>query len=98
MSLAVTSQNNNSTGGFIGAGFASMWSCFIACILSYISIKAVFSSQGISPIYVGFIIGLSIMLAQLYLMLMFIFFFLGSEAQINGWGKIGLKFISVDML
>ena len=93
VSLAVTSQNNNSTGGLIAAGFAAMWSCFLACILSYLSIKAVFSSLGVSPFYVGFIIGLSVMLAQLFLMLMFIFFFLGSEAQNNGWGKFEFEIL-----
>jgi len=58
-----------------------MWSCFLACLLALQGTRAAFSTHGMSPLFVGFCIGLCSMLAQLFAMLMCIFFILGSEAQ-----------------
>ena len=82
----MAAKNNVSVGGYQGAGFAAMWSCFLACLLAVQGAKAAFSKTGVSPLFVGFLIGLSAMLAQLFFVLMCLFFALGAEANKNGWG------------
>lgn len=87
-SIAVAAKNSVSKGGYPGAGFAAIWSCFVSCLLAYQGAKASWSKTGITPLLAGFLIGLAGMSAELFFVLMVLFFALGAEAQKNGWGKL----------
>jgi len=59
---------------------------FIVILFVFLGGRVVLRGRS-HPIIVGFMIGMTLMLAELMFVIMCIFFGLGSEAVKNGWGK-----------
>lgn len=87
VSIAVAAKNSKSIGGYKSATFAAIWAMFLVIIFAILGGHIVFVGNA-NPVQVGFLIGVAAMLAQLFFVLMCIYFTLGSEATHNGYGEI----------
>ena len=74
--------NSQTPNGYKSASFAAIWNMFIIMGFCRVSYSVVFHSKS-SEILVGAMMGISIMLAQLFFVLMVVFFIFGSEADVN---------------
>lgn len=72
-------DNHKANSGSEGAGFSAIWSCFLLfiCVLG---ITFLVVRGRASPIFVGITIGFTALLAQLFFVLMVVFFVLGQSA------------------
>lgn len=66
--------------GYKSASFAAIWSMFLTILLTIHGRKVAYAGEA-SPLSVGFLIGMSAMLCQLYFVLMCVFFVLAAEAN-----------------
>lgn len=80
VSCATAAANSTTAAGYKSASFAALWAMFLALTFQALSYSIVFKQQS-SALFVGFMIGSGFMTAELFFMLMCIFFILGTEAQ-----------------
>jgi len=79
VSIAVAAANNTDVGGYKSATFAAIWSMFLVIFSTAVGGQIVFAGKS-SELLVGFMIGFSAMLTELFFVLMVLFFILSSEA------------------
>jgi len=94
ISIGVAAKNDNVIGGSSSAAFAALWSFFVALLFSYGGSHLVFIGNG-SALMVGFVIGASFMLSQLFFVLMCIFFTYGSTAKTDHIGTLNTTSINI---
>jgi len=80
VSIAVANANQKYTGGYKSAVFAALWSMFLVIGSTAVAGQIVFTGKS-TELMVGFMIGFSAMLTELFFVLMVLFFILTSEAQ-----------------
>ena len=97
VSLVVAAKNNETPGGSKGIGFAAVWSCFLVIVFSSAGCQVVFKGNN-SAVMIGFLFGCSIMLAELFFVLMCVFFTYGTNAKTNKLGNDILYVISIFQL
>ena len=74
--------NSQTANGYKSASFAALWNMFIIWGFCRASYSIVFHTKS-SELMVGAMMGMSIMLAQLFFVLMVVFFIFGGEADVN---------------
>lgn len=84
VSIAVAAANTNARGGYKSVSFAAIWSMFLVIIFTAVGAQIVFGGRS-SELLVGFMIGTSAMLCELFFVLMVIFFILGQNAKDKGY-------------
>jgi hypothetical protein len=94
VSIAVAAANNNADGGYTSASFAALWSMFLTVGFTFASSRIVFNQKS-TELLVGFMIGMAFMLAELFFVLMCVFFILGSEADTNNYSESTVFFFYV---
>ena len=82
MAIIVAAFNSQTPNGYKSASFAAIWNMFIVIGFCRASYSILFHSKA-SELMVGALLGISIMLAQLFFVLMVVFFIFGSEADVN---------------
>lgn len=85
MSCAVVDKNHHTLGGNAGASFAAIWSCFLVIAFAAVSSLVIRNGQA-SAIVVGFLLGSSAMLSQLFFVLMCYFLTIGTSAAHKNYG------------
>jgi preprotein translocase subunit SecG len=86
VSIAAAAKNSTTEGGYKSAAFAAIWSMFLVIIFTGLGAQIVFRAQA-TALQVGFLIGVSAMLCQLFFVLMVIFLILSTEATNSHIGK-----------
>ena len=86
VSIAVAAQNDptKKQGGLASASFAAIWSMLMVVAFTIHGAQIVFGGQS-TEIGVGYMIGVSAMMCQLFFVLMCAFFVLATDAQKNGY-------------
>lgn len=87
VSIVVAAYNSRYTGGYKSASFAAIWSMFLTIVFTVVGAQIVFGGGKATELLVGFMIGIAVMLCELFFVLMVAFFILGSEAYHNGYGE-----------
>jgi glucan phosphoethanolaminetransferase (alkaline phosphatase superfamily) len=86
VSIAVAAKNSTAGGGYKSLSFAAIWSMFLVIIFVGLGAQIVFRGQA-TALQVGFLIGVSAMLCQLFFVLMVIFFIVSTEATTSNYSK-----------
>ena len=73
-------------GGYKSATFAAIWAMFLVIIQTVLGAQIVFYGRA-TALQVGFLIGVSAMLCQLFFVLMVIFLVLSTEATTSNYGE-----------
>lgn len=90
VSLICAGFNAETEGGSKGLSFAAIWSALVVIAYAIIGSISVYSSNGADLFTIGNLIGMGAMLAQLYFVLMWVYFILGQRAGENGYGRIAV--------
>ena len=77
--------NHQTRNGYKSAAFAALWNMFMIAGFCRASYSIVFHNKS-NELMVGLMIGMAYMLAQLFFVLMIVFFIFGTEAEINNAG------------
>mmetsp|Transcript_2586 Transcript_2586/g.2736 ORF Transcript_2586/g.2736 Transcript_2586/m.2736 type:complete len:218 (-) Transcript_2586:190-843(-) len=80
VSISVAGMNNETHGGSSGLVFAALWSLFLVIIFDIAGSQLIFYGN-CSALMVGFVIGVAAMLAELFLVLMCVFFSFGTSSK-----------------
>eukprot|EP01041_Mallomonas_annulata_P012748 gene12748-26848_t len=83
VSVGVSTVNDQKIGGSNGLSFAAMWSCLLVACFVTAGCQLIYQGNN-SPLMVGFLIGCSAMLAELFFVLMCVFFSYATYAKSNG--------------
>ena len=67
-SISTAVINSKAVGGYKSAGFTSIWCLFLVCFYEYLTYKVVMTNDKHDGLLVGFTIGLSAMMTQLFFM------------------------------
>jgi hypothetical protein len=89
-------SNSNTVGGYKSASFAAIWSMLLVIAFTSVGGRMVVGGKS-SPLLVGFLIGVAIMLAELFFVLMIIFFIFGTNAVTQGIGELSI-FLSLVLI
>lgn len=88
VSISVCSANVKADeGGHKSVSFAALWSMFMAIIFTGLAAYVVLGTGRSSPLMVGFLLGVSTMMSELFFVLMAFFFTLGQIATTNHYSK-----------
>jgi len=82
VSIAVAAANDTYDFGYKSAAFAAIWSMFLVVGFTGLGATIVFGGKA-TELLVGFLIGVAAMLAELFFVLMVMFFILGTNAANN---------------
>lgn len=93
VSIAVAAANDQYAFGYKSAGFAAIWSMFLVIGFTGLGASIVFGGKA-SELLVGFLIGVAAMLAELFFVLMVIFFVIGTNAANSGQSMLSVLYKS----
>jgi len=80
LSCIVAAKNSEGSKGYKSASFAAIWGMFVVIAFEAVAWGIVFHTKS-SELLVGFMIGTAFMLAELFFVLMMVFFIIGTEAE-----------------
>jgi heme A synthase len=84
VSLVCAGFNAETTGGSKGLSFAAVWSALLVIAYAIIGSVTVYSANGTDYFTIGNLIGMGAMLAQLFFVLMWVYYILGQGAAEQG--------------
>lgn len=86
VSIAVAAANDTYDFGYKSAAFAAIWSMFLVVGFTGLGATIVFGGKA-TELLVGFLIGVAAMLAELFFVLMVMFFIIGTNAANSNQSK-----------
>lgn len=89
VSLVTVGYNGKTTGGSKGLAFVAFWSGLLVVAYAIVGSVGVYSAKGVDLFTIGTMIGMGVMLAQLFFVLMWVYYIHGQEAAQNGYVSEG---------
>lgn len=87
VSIIVAQANDVDHGGRKSMAFAATWSMLVAILFVITGSKVIFAGDRSAAFLVGFLIGAAGMMAELFFVLMVLFYTSGEEATSAGYGE-----------
>ena len=97
VAIITAAFNSQSEKGYKSASFAAIWDMFLLMGFVRAAFSIVFQNKS-SELVVGCMMGMAYMLAQLFFVLMVVFFIFGGEADINNPGKANVERTSLKLV